>query len=366
MGKAENLSCHIKNSELACPKEKRDFLVYQMDGLCSCTLETLEDGIALNFNTDGMETAELILRKILTDKLRFLVNVAELEKLHKDYAFSLAPDNLLYDINLRPWVLQRDLNCNDTNFIDKYKSLIGAILLNRYNYADYIKGGNDLYKKQKLLKEISNLDTVDDIRSYLLERYEEELEIIKNTKKTVSKRNSIFSRIMLPVLAAGLLAVSFFAVQAIFFEIPYQERVIEASAAYIAGDFIAVQRALHNIEPADMTHETRHFLSRAYVITEALTDSEIRHILMGLTPMTDGAIFDYWIYLGRLNFNAALEIARRYGDSELLLFAYLKQEAVVQADLTIPGEEKVALLNYLQREIARLIDERTIPEEDNG
>jgi type VII secretion protein EssB len=362
--KIEKLSCNIKNSELACPKEKRDFLVYRANGLCPCSLETLEDGIALNFDTDGMEPARQIFKKPLADKLRFLVNAAELESLHNDYSFSLVPSNLLTDINLRAWVLQRDLNCNESDFLDKYKALIGAVLSGKYSYDNYINGGNDLYKKIKVLKEISQLETVSEVRAYLAECYEKELEKTKRTRKVVPKRNVIFSRIMLPILTLGLLAISFFAVMAYFFEIPYQEKVITASAAYISGDFIAAQNTLRDLEPSDMTHETRHFLSRSYVITQPLTDAEIHNILIGLTPMTDGALFDYWIYLGRLNFDGALEIARRYGDTELLLFAYLKQEAIVQADLTMPGDEKVALLNYLEREIARLINERTVSEED--
>ena len=360
----EKLSCHIKNSELACPKEKRDFLIYQAEGLCSCTLETLEDGIELVFNAENMESATEIRGKSKSDKLRFLVNVADLERLHVDYTFSLASDNLLLDINLRPRVLQRDLNCDKSEFLPKYKALIGATLARKYRYDDYVNGGADLYKKNKLLDELHKCETVDEVRTRLTEEYHSENERIKRNKRQVSKQSVLLSRICIPILALALAAVSYFAFIAIFFEIPYQDRVIRASQSYIVGNYIAAQEALRDLEPADMTHETRHFLSRAYVITEALTDAEIHHILMGLTPMTDGALFDYWIFLGRLDFDYALEIARRYGDSELLLFAYLKQRAVVGADMLMPGDEKVALLNYLDREITRLLDERTLPDEE--
>ena len=360
----EKISCQIKNSELSCPKEKRDFLVYHAEGLCSCTLETLEDGIELVFDADKMESASIVLGRTQSDKLRFLVNVAELECLHTDLTFSLAAENLLVDINLRPRVLQRDLNCDGSAFLPKYKALIGAVLTRRTDYNDYINGGADLYKKNKLLDELFKCESTDEIRVRLTEEYHAENERVKQSKKQVSKQSVLISSICIPLLAIALIAVSYFAVIAILFEIPYQDKVIRASQAYIVGDYVAAQAAMRDLEPADMTHETRHFLSRAYVITQALTDAEIHHVLMGLTPMTDGALFDYWIFLGRLEFDSALEIARRYGDSELLLFAYIKQRAVVEADMQMPGDEKVALLNYLEREITRLMNERTLPEEE--
>jgi len=360
----EQLCSQVKNSELACPKGKRTFLVYPTEGLCPCSLEVLEDGVAFHFDTEGMVLAKSIHDKSHAEQLRFLLNAAELNELHTDYAFSLALDNVLLDLNLRPWVLQRDLNCGGADFLCKYKALIGAVLAHKYEYADYLDGGEDLYKKHKLLDELSKLESVAAIRERLTEAYHAEVRLVEQSKRLVPKQNVIFSRVMLPVLTLALLIASFFAGRSLFIDIPRQEQIIAASQAYIAGDYIAAQLALRDVAPADMTFETRHFLARAYVITEALSDTEINHILMGLTRMTDVSLFDYWIYLGRLDFEEALEIARRFGDDELLLFAYLKYEAYVRADVLRPGDERTALLNYLEGQITRLRSERDIQTEE--
>jgi len=355
----ENICCAIKNSDLNVPKEKRVFLTYPAPGLCPCTLEELEDGINLSFVTDGMESAQLILENPRTDKLRFIINVAGLEALHKDYAFSLALDNLMNDQNLRPFVLSRDLNCEGASFLQKYKAVIGETIASKYNYSDYINGGEDLYKKNKLLSEIAKLETVDEVRLRLLALYDESVKKTASTKKLVSKKSVILSGILIPVLAVALIITAYFAINAIFIEIPHQEQIIEASLAYIGNEFIAAQVAMRGIEPSDMTHETKHFLAHAYVITEAMSDEQKEHVLMGLTRMTDGAILDFWIYLGRLDFDASIEIAQRFGDSQLLLFVYIKQHAFVQASTTIPGEERAALLNLLYSEITRLRNDLT-------
>ena len=359
----EHICCSIKNSDLNVPKEKRAFLTYPAPGLCPCTLEELEDGISLSFETGGMEPAETIREKPRTDRLRFTVNIAGLEALHKDYSFSLALDNLMTDRNLRPFVLSRDMNCEGASFLQKYKAVIGQTLTSKYSYSDYLNGGEDLYKKNKLLSEIAELDTAEGVRSRLSAEYDESAKKIAGTKKLVSKNSVILSRISIPLLAAALIVAAYFAISAIFVDIPHQEQIIEASIAYIGNDFIAAQAAMRGIEPPDMTHETKHFLARSYVITEAMSDEQKEHVLMGLTRMTDGAILDFWIYLGRLDFEASTEIAQRFGDSQLLLFVYIKQRAFVQASTTIPGEERAALLNRLESEITRLRNELTIEEE---
>jgi len=357
---SEKLCCSIKNSELAVPKEKREFLTYSAAGLCPCTLEELEDGVALHFEADGLNNATAIRDKTRAEQLRFLVNVADLECLHGEYDFSLAPNNLVMDLNLRPFVLRRDMNCRGESFREKYMALCGQILAPKYKYADYLKGGEDLYKKNKLLSELAKLGSIAEIKARLTIAHDSAVREVSSTKRLVSKRNALAVRILVPVLLIALAVASFFAIRANFVEIPFADAVIEASHAYIAGDFIAAQAALRDIDPADMTHETRHFLARAYVITEALTSEQIDNILMGLTRMTDTYIFHYWIHLGRLNFEEAHDIAGRFGDTELMLFAYLKQEAFVRADMTISGEERVAELARLERRINQLQAERDV------
>jgi len=360
----KNSSCIIKNSELNVPKEKRAFLTYQSHGLCPCSLEEREDGVALNFDTVGLKSAQAILKYPVSDKLRFLTNAATLEKLSKDYDFSLALDNILFDLNLCCHILKRDLNCGGISFLRKYMALIGQVLASRYSYDDYLNGGDDLFKKHRLLSELSTFESIIEIRARLELEYNNTVRETDKKKILVSKNSVVLSRMLIPILTVLLIAATFFAALAHFIEIPHQEQIITASQAHIAGDYIAAQLALRETEPHDMTHETKHFLARSYVTTEAMTDEQKEHVLAGLTRMANTYLFDFWIHLGRLNFDEAIDIAQRFGDLELLLFAYLKQQVVVETDMTIPGDERVALLSYLGTQIARFQDERgTVNEE---
>ncbi|MCL2342380.1 MAG: hypothetical protein FWC62_00555 [Firmicutes bacterium] len=348
----------VRNSELEVAKNKRAFLTFPAEGLANCTLEEAEDGVTFVFDTAGLTPISGLSRSSLEEKCRFLVNCAALEELCAEYDFSLSPDNLLMDINLRPRVLIRDARREDSAFLPEYKALIGCVMYRKYGYEDYLNGGTDLYKKKKLLSELTAPETVAEVKDLLLQQFHASTEKTRTTKKLVPKRNALLSRIGIPVLAAALCAAAFFLWQAKFQDIPYKDSVIRANAAYVGGNYLGTQQALTGYAPTKLDYNTNYILARAYVATEALTDAQKNNILQGLTLKTNAEIFNYWIYLGRLQFTEAIDIATRFGDNELLLFAYMKYEVVVKNDTTMAGDQKTALLSELDNKIAALVKAR--------
>jgi len=346
---------NVRNSEITVAKEKRAFLTYPAVGLVPCTLEEAEDSVNFLFDTQGLEPSETICDKPKWEQLRFLVDCADLDSLNLEYDFSLSLDNVMIDINLMPQILVRDAKKPGyQDFVKCYKALIGNVLLHKYTYDDYLNGGQDLYKKNKLLTELNGLETVKEIKTRLLVEYRRAIHEVNETRILVRKKNVWISRIAIPALVVALAAAVFFGGRMMLIDMPFRDSVITAGMAYINGDVLTVQRALRDYDIGRLSDETKHFLSRAYVSTEALTPLQRDNILVGLTRMTDPIIFEYWIFLGRLQFDGAIDIAQRLGDDELLLFAYLKYQVYVRNDLSRPGEERVALLTELERNIDNL------------
>ncbi|MCL2839985.1 MAG: hypothetical protein FWE05_04350 [Defluviitaleaceae bacterium] len=345
----------VRNSELNVSKENRPFLTYPARDMAQCILEEMDDSVNFIFNTHHMEQADTILHQSKEIQLRFLINCAALEVMSTEYAYALSLDNLLIDINLVPKIMIRDVKTSESiAFIDTYKALIGSVLLPKYTYGDYIYGGINNHKKSKFLSELISLETVDAISHRLIEEYHGLIRETAETKKLVRKSNVWFTRIAIPVLSIALGVMTFFAGQMFLFDIPFRDSVIAANTAYINTNFLAVQQALRPFDVSELSVETRYFLSRSYVSTEALTETQRANILVGLAQRTDPIIFDYWILLGRLYFDEAVDIALRLGDEELLLFAYLKQEAFIRQDMSMPGEERAALLADLENHIDRI------------
>lgn len=348
----------VRNSDLIIDKSKRVFLTYPAVGLATCALDEREDSVVFNFDTNDMEPAESVLKKPMWEQLRFLMNCADLSSLSEEYSFSLSPDNIVVDVNLMPRLLVRDAKVDNVNFLQNYVALIGSVLQTKYKYHQYLNGGQANYKKNKLLNELAVMESTESIREHLLCEYRRLVEEVNQTRKLVKKKNVWVNRITIPMLAVTLAVSLFFGGRFFFVDIPFRDSLIAANAAYIVFDYIGVQQALRPYDVSQLNENTRRVLSRAYVATEALTVAQRDNILVGLAQLTDPIIFDFWIMLGRLHFNEAIDIAQRLGDDEMLLFAYLKQEAFVRQDMTRPGEERTALLSYLVGQIERLNRER--------
>ena len=76
-------------------------------------------------------------------------------------------------------------------------------------------------------------------------------------------------------------------------------------------------------------------------------------------------MLEYWIYLGRGDTEQAVDIAMRQSDNQLLLYAYMKQKAAVEADKILSGEEKGEQLEALESKMEPLIEQYEAEEEKN-
>ena len=361
----------VKNSELQVPKNKLAYLTKSNARLVPCFITEQEDGVVFHFQGKDLRPAKRVKSLSWAEKLQFLINASQLIVLCKEYDFSMALENMMVDLNLQPLILHRDKASLITDgaeseddrevqetFVLSYKALIGSLVSKHYTYEDFYQGGGDYYKKDAFLANINKETQLDEIVQLLNKAYQEANLATKRDLKLVSKKGLLCTRIALPIVAVLFLIAGFFAVTSIFYEIPHRDSLIQARSAYIARDYLGVQQALNEIAIDNMTHETRHILARAYVHTEPLSDTQQHHVLMGLTLLTDPILFDYWIAMGRAYMEQAIDLAQRMGDNELLLFALLKQEAIIQADTSIPGETRATLLADLGRQIGDLRNER--------
>lgn len=361
------LTIKKKKSELNAKAKEIVFLSYHSNMLADCTIEEQDDEVLFSFNTEGLKSCKQIC-DIGFEKYRFLANCAELLLPYKELDFTLNPENIMYDLNLTPVVLIRDKQIGKTeiDFLRMYKSLCGTIINPKYSYADYENGGTDLFGKSDRLKKIASCETVADLKAYLTNKYKSLRTTEENKKVNVNKKNYSLLRILIPILSVLVLVAGGFAAFAYFNTIPYQDLLIKADNAYYKGNYVEVQNTLESIDLDKLPLSQKYILSRAFVSSESMTQQQKTTVLNGITMNTDEAVMDYWIYLGRLDFDNAIDIAQKIDDNELLLYAYIKQLTNVKDDTTISGEEKAAKVKDLEEKIAALTDELTIEPESNG
>ena len=139
-----------------------------------------------------------------------------------------------------------------------------------------------------------------------------------------------------------------------FVRLPYKEKLITAYGSYMSSDYIKVEDTLQSIKIEKLPKDVKYILARSYIFTEGLTTEQRDNLLEYTDINIDTNIFDFWIALGRCEFDTAEDIAKKIGNNEFLLFTYIKHSAYLKADVTITGEEKESAISDLDKKIKEL------------
>lgn len=361
----------IKKSNMTAREEDFPKLQQAVENALPCKIHEQEEELEFVYDIRHMKCLDKLRKEDKLLQISVLSNIYLLEKLRERFEFSMEPGNLYYDYRSNVYVMHKDVISDDysgkqDHFVEEYKSLIGYVLQKRYNYEDYLKGGQSLLKKQEFLNRIYGAKDVDAITKLLETHYEEVLDIkchqnieLKRSKYR-SKNIYITVASLLLAAAAGVLGYLY------FYQIKAQSGILKVYDSYIIGDYVAAIDASQNIRLSDMNSRQKYALAVSYVKSEDLTTEQKDNILALLFPEGDEKLLDYWIQLGRLNVTEAENIAMQCSDDELLLYAYLKEKKALEADMELTGTQKSEAMEALQGKIDSLSGQYTTEEEGNA
>ncbi len=322
-----------------------------------------EEGLKLTFCMEGLLSFKELQKETALRKYAVLLRTLELLKLSGTFEFSLHPDNLYYTLTGSVQVLLRDIvdeeERNEEKFLKEYKALAGAVLQKRYSFEDFCEGGESLLKKKTVTMPFFEAESAEDLKKYLMEKTEKEHERQQKEQQLVNRKNQRFLKILLAILAAGTVAGALFAGVYCLRIYPYSKAVQDAMCAYVDHNYVALIDDMKHIEPEQMNHYYKYILTEAYVNSENLSVEQKENILSGLTVNQNEKIFDYWIYIGRLNAVEAENIAMQLSDDELLLYAYLLDRDLTKKDTKLDGETKKERLKELDNKIEEYTKQMT-------
>lgn len=349
------ISEEYKKSEL-CAKDCYDFnrLALADEYFIPFTWEEEKESVVFHYNIEELQPFAEIRKEDGLTIYRLLIGLADIEKYWDKFSFSLEPDNLFYNENGKICIKKRDLYQETVAFPQCYKALTACVLTNQYGYMDFLEGGDNLLKKDAGIQKLYELKTGGEIRQYLVEKKEKLLDYRKN-KLCYVKRN-VYRRIKVMCGILFMLTVGFgaYAGYQYFYNVPYLETVCAAGNAYIENDDLKLIETLKVLDVDDMELQQKYTLARAYVQSESLSTEQKDNILSRLTLSSNQKELDYWICLGRKDVEQAKNLAMQLSDDELLLYAYMKEKAQVEDDITIDGTQKQARLNDIQSQIEKL------------
>lgn len=352
----EMLTEKVKKSQLHA-KSNYDFHKLRSAGEHFLPMNWEEDAETVSFQYEiGRMTSFSEIRK--EDKVvifNILMQIAKFETDREDYSFSIEPANLFYNSNGQVCIKQRDLTVEcEENFTLEYKALIACALTGEYTFKDYLEGGEDLLKKNKAVKQFFELSDTEEIVEHLEQLKKEYLERQKKRKVSVNRVGNRILKISAVFLLILTIVLGTYSGIQYFDTIPYLTAVTAADNAYIENNNIALIDALKSVEVERMDKHQKYILARAYLQSENLSDEQKKNVLEKLTLTANEKELEYWILLGRLDVTSAEDLALQLSDDELLLYAYMKEKAQIQADTAISGTEKEQRIQEVQSKIDSL------------
>ncbi len=337
-------------------------LARHQEGFLDCSLEEEKESLSVAYEVGNRLPWADIRREKKELLFAALIDAGKLEEKAKIYRFTLAPENLYYDIQGRVYVKERDVygadeTFREEEFLREYRSLIGSTLSKKYRFEDYDQGGQDLLAEDKFLGGLLECTDAEQITDRLYGEYARYREIRRERFAEVSKAKNRALKIALAATGALTLAGAVFAVWLFAWERPYKEAVIAANEAYLQSDYSGTVEAMRDVEVERMDACQKYILSYACVRCESFSADNMQNILNTITLNGDEKAMEYWIHINRLDTEKAADIAMQVSNDQLLFYAYLKERAVVENDSALTGQEKNERLSALENKLKPLEEE---------
>jgi type VII secretion protein EssB len=134
-----------------------------------------------------------------------------------------------------------------------------------------------------------------------------------------------------------------------------QTAVVAAQARFLASDYSGALAALEDQAAASLPASAKYVLAVSSIKLDDLTATQKEAILNTISEKSDDVTLNYWIAIGRGEFERALDLAQNLGDEQLELLAYTDLYQATQLNTRLPGGEKQKRLE----EYAKAIDALT-------
>ena len=155
-------------------------------------------------------------------------------------------------------------------------------------------------------------------------------------------------------MSAAIAAFTAYTIYTGVFLIPFQKNVIKADNYYSEKNYEGVIKSLEKTRGMKLDKESKYKLAYSYIVSENLSESQKKNITLSLDEKSDENILDYWIAIGKSDYDSAIDLSKKVQDDELLLYALLSKEKAIQDNTKMTGEEKQKSQDELESQIEKI------------
>lgn len=237
-------------------------------------------------------------------------------------------------------------------FLRSLQAMVLQIFHPKLAFEQILDGAKGL--RDQFSTSVRQTATTDELFAFIEAQLNAEKARTAATKVSVSKRRYSWYRVLGVAGVTAGLAAGVFAWQAES-QNRVQTAVVAAQARFLASDFAGALGELESYSAASLPASAKYVLAVSSINLDDLTASQKQAILNNVSEKSDDVTLNYWIAIGRGEFEHALDLAQNLGDDQLTLLAYTDLYQSTKLNAQMPGDKKQKLLD----EYAKAIDELT-------
>ncbi|MFL2101362.1 type VII secretion protein EssB [Desemzia sp. FAM 23991] len=332
-----------------------------------CTYEVTEDKLLFHYAIERPGyTAQDIQALDNTDKLKAVVNLLSIERFSSfPYTFFLHPENIYYDYNLIPSIAYRGIKeqmppteMNDVFLLRNLKSYIISLFQTQYNFTDLYEGNLENITGNEFIMHIKNAETFNQLAEYLKLIYHQKTQEDKLKYQKVDKKKYTWSRQLSIWFGAALVIALAALIYFVFIRSPFQNRLLQADAYFVQNNYSEVVSTLNPVDHTDLPVTQKYILAYSVVQGQNFNEEQKKVILNNVSLKSDTNYLDFWVHIGRGDFEEAIDVAKKIGDYDLILYGLvqIREQIVNNPDLT--GEEREEQLSQYENQYDEYTKER--------
>lgn len=240
---------------------------------------------------------------------------------------------------------------DDTLFLDNLKALTLSLFLPKVSY-DKILAGLSAFN-DKFLQKMVQSETSASLFALIRQELVLEKEKVNATKRLVSKTVYQFYRfialvsVIVAVTSGGFWYQTYRANQK-------QVAITTAQTSFMTTNYAKTQTDLEKYEPNALPNSAKYVLAVSSINLSDLTTTQKQAILNTVSIKSDDNTLDYWVYMGRGQFEKALNLAQNLGDDQLTLLTYTDLYQATKLNDKMDGAKKQKLLTDYSKQIEDL------------
>lgn len=327
-----------------------------------CSIEDTQDEIHFFYNMIELRPFLETKKSENSVKYGFLVQILEAVIRNPQFVFSLNSENLYIDLQNRIRIMERDYASDhgrDSDCLSDFLALAGCYFQKKYTYEDYRNGGTELLRCSRKTKFLLDIRSLEEAVSVCKERQMQESKKERSELITINRSGyytKLIALCLFIITGVGLTALLVYQTMWLYYP---QKRALMAHRTYMENNLTLVADALRSTPVEQMDNHEKYLLAAVYIRGQSIDSFDLEtkeRLISRLSYNGDSNRMDYWIHLGRMDVDKALDAAMRISDDQLLLYAYLQKLEQVSSDTALEGEDKAQQMELLKNKIKGLAD----------